>query len=178
MNGERFRDQVAEAIKQLDRGIANLKRGVPLMSNGQIIDTTRFSSFVGIAVVLHDYGGGIWNSRVLEAARGYRPGFAIIRAIDLMLLAHTLRDMDEFIDYLSFRQEFLDCSGCAMDEIDILAAFLENARRYRHLFKDKPDASTGFFRARGVDPELLISSIAPRGSGRWRATVANLEKVF
>ncbi|PVB42971.1 hypothetical protein DDJ39_07600 [Mycobacteroides abscessus] len=179
MNGERFTDQITETIKQLDKAVDNLtNNGATLVANGQRVDTEGISTFIGIAVVLHDYGGGIWQGKVLHEVRQGRRGFAILRAVDLMLLAHTLRDMDELIDYLSFRQEFMDCYGFSVDEVDILAAFLGNARRYRHFFRQVNLVHKNVIPLppRDVERELLISPTPPARLGPWRATVANFTK--
>ncbi|BBX94141.1 hypothetical protein H5U98_22780 [Mycolicibacterium boenickei] len=180
MNGKRFNDQITETIEQLDTVIDNLANHEgTLVSNGHTVDTTGISTYLGFAVVLHDYGGGIWNSAVLHQARKGRPGFAILRATDLMLLAHTLRDMSEFIEYLKFRQEFIDHTGMSTDEIDILATFLEDSRRFRHRLSNTADITglTTLLRPRDVDKTLLNSPTPPASSGQWRATVANLPKV-
>jgi hypothetical protein len=180
MNGKRFMDQITETIEQLDTMTDKLTNDeATLVFNGQTVDTTGITKFVGFAVVLHDYGGGIWNSALLQEARQGRPGFAIMRACDLMLLAHTLRDMNELIDYLNFRQEFMDRTGLSCDEIDILAAFLENSRWYRHRFRTTSDDQglTTLLRPREVDRALLASPVPPASSGPWRATVANLTKI-
>ncbi|WP_131822599.1 hypothetical protein [Mycobacteroides chelonae] len=178
---ERFNSQITETFEKLDKRVRALtSEGATLRANGAVVDTSDISTFIGIGVVFHDYGGAIWDAKILRQAQKGKPGFAILRAIDLVMLAHTLRDMTEFLDYVAFRQEFMDCNGVAVDEIDIVAAYLENSRGYRHMFRNANKGSNDVNRvyAREVPRELLNSPHPPEKIGPWRATVANFAKII
>ncbi|WP_156042544.1 hypothetical protein [Rhodococcus sp. UNC363MFTsu5.1] len=171
--------QVSKAVEQLDVRIQAFKSGSPLTQGCEQVQVPSSAKVIGMVVTLHDYGGAVWNSQDLDRSLRSKARFAVTTAHDLALLAHTLTGIDELLAYLDFRERFLSHSAVSMDELDILAAFLEDEDGIRKQFNHLSAISNvrAIMKPRNVDRELLLCTEAPEGCTSWRQVVAGLPAV-
>lgn len=167
---------------QLGRRIEAVKSGTPISIGGHTVNTKKFDDVRGLGVVMHDYGNGIWNADHLDEIRADYGRQPIVTIHDLAVLSHTLKGLEEFVSYLVFRDEVLaEPHHIALEELDLLAAFLEGADGYRADILDKRrDAKPGgylYMRPRAVPDEMRYIPREPTDQTTWRRTVANFEKL-
>ncbi|QBJ97732.1 hypothetical protein ERC79_18645 [Rhodococcus sp. ABRD24] len=173
-----FVKQITEAIDQVDKRVWALNAGSPLISDGQELLLRPEGRVFGLVVTLHDYSGGIRNAAALDmirAGRSHAPAFSVM---DIVLLARTLRGADEFVDYVSFRQDLLHDGLLFSDELDAVAAFLEDAGGYRSQLdqlRGVPKVAA-IMPPRNVTKEQLLETDPPGLLEQWRSTVAALPK--
>jgi hypothetical protein len=169
--------------KQLGERIEAMAQGAVVSVEGRTFSARFFDEVKSIGVVLHDYGGGVWDADHLDRARGIYMKQPILTVIDLALLGRTLGSINELNDYLLFRQEIL--SGphqVALEELDILAAFLEGSDGYlsdirEKQHKGKPHTNI-YLRPRYVPETLQRSNHAADDRDEWRHHLANMQKIF
>jgi len=132
------------------------------------------ASFVGLAVLLHDYSGLIWRPQVLGEQRDAN----LLTMADLAVITSTLRDDDEFFEYLEYRELlFGRGSGFAHDEVDVLCHFLESdSTALRRHLREMPERTAYMVPAREM-PSSLTTHMHPPPREEFRRQLLTLPRV-
>ncbi len=178
----RYIEHVGYALKQINERIHAIESGALIRSGRRTIDTSTLTDIRGLGIVTHSYGGAIWNSSQLAAASKTGPKRPVITLHDLALIAHTLRDSAEFRAYLDFRGWLFDIPNAeALEELDILAVFLERADEYMAIQNERR-ANLPKFIWTLVPPRIVPQGIEhqmtpPAQLNDWRRTLAGLPTI-
>lgn len=170
------------AIEQVEFRLDHLKAGKPFLVAGS--DQKVYAEgreLVGIVVSLHDYGGltkavppSQWSTRVATTS-----DVPVIELGDFAVLAWTLKDGVELAHYLRFRQGLLRHGVQFSDEIDMLAAYLDDGEFSPHLPESQNPAALRIpqLRQRVASNDVTNAQVPPLDHTRWRRTIAKLQRL-
>ncbi|SIM22754.1 Uncharacterised protein [Mycobacteroides abscessus subsp. abscessus] len=178
----RYIEHVGYALEQINERIEAIESGALIRSGRRMTDTSTLTDIRGLGIVSHSYGGAIWNSSQLAAASRTGPKRPVITLHDLALITHTLRDPAELRAYLDFRGWLFDVPNAeALEELDILAVFLERADEYMAIQNERraslPKSIWTLVPPRIVPPNIEYQMTPPAQLNSWRRTLAGLQTI-